>query len=135
MASPVRQHRVADRLRAELSELLRREVADPRLDLVTVTDVKVDRELAFADVFVSTVGDDERRREVMEALSGATGFLRRAIGARVRLRSTPQLRFHWDASPERGEHVAQILDALEATKPAAPDKGEASEDRGGESDS
>ena len=134
MASPVRQHRVADRLRAELSELLRREMADPRLELVTITDVKVDRELSVAEVFVSTVGDDERRREVMQALNGAAGFLRREIGARVRLRTTPQLKFHWDPTPERGEHLAQILDALETTKPAAPDKADASEDRGGESE-
>lgn len=135
MASPLRQQRVADRIRAELSELLRREVSDPRLELVTITDVKVDRELAYADAFVSTVGDEARQREVMQALTGATGFLRREIGTRVRLRTTPYLRFHWDASPERGEQLAKILDALDTTQTAAPDKPEASEERGGESES
>ena len=134
MASSLRQRRVADRIRAELSDLLRREVADPRLELVTITDAKVDRELAYADVFVSTVGDDERQREVMTALTGAAGFLRREIGARIRLRTTPNLRFHWDPTPQRGEHLAQLLDTLEMTQTAASDKPEASEERGGESE-
>ena len=132
MASTVRRQRVADRIRAELSDLLQREVSDPRLELVTITDVKVDRELAFADVFVSTVSlpgprsEEDRQREVMEALRGAAGYLRREAGARVRLRNTPQLRFHWDPSPERGEHLAQLLDSIRspaATK--APDVGPA----------
>lgn len=129
MASTLRRQRIADRIRAELSDLLQREVSDPRLELVTITDVKVDRELAFADVFVSTVSvpgprsEEERQREVMGALHGAAGYLRREAGARIRLRNTPQLRFHWDPSPERGEHLAQLLDSIRS--PAAANAPEA----------
>jgi ribosome-binding factor A len=118
MATSVRRRRVADRIRAELGDLLRREVSDPRLELVTVTDVTVDRELAYANVFVSSAvtggsaSVEARRDEVMAALNGAVGYLRREIGSRVRLRNTPQLVFHWDPTPERGEHLAQLLDAL-----------------------
>jgi ribosome-binding factor A len=123
MATSVRRQRVADRIRAEVSELLRREMADPRLELVTVTDVTVDRELAFANIFVSSAvtgaaaSAEDRRREVLAALEGAAGFLRREIGSRVRLRNTPQLVFHWDPTPERGEHLAQLLDSLHDSQP------------------
>ncbi len=134
MATNVRRQRVADRIRAELSDLFRREMSDPRLELVTVTDVTVDRELAFANVFVSSAvrGEaatpEERQDEVMAALNGAAGYLRREIGARVRLRSTPQLIFHWDPTPERGEHLAQLLDSLHITPEASAMPGEVVED-------
>jgi ribosome-binding factor A len=123
MPTNVRRQRVADRIRAELSELLQRGVADPRLELVTVTDVAVDREMAFANVFVSTVTAEsaavpsERRQEIIGALEGAAGFLRREIGARVRLRNTPQLKFHWDPTPERGAHLADLIDSLDTPPP------------------
>jgi ribosome-binding factor A len=126
MATSVRRQRVADRIRAELSELFRREMSDPRLELVTVTDVTVDRELAHANIFVSSAVTGraetvaERQTEVLAALNGAAGYLRREIGSRVRLRSTPQLVFHWDPTPDRGEHMAQLLDALQGTPQDAP---------------
>jgi ribosome-binding factor A len=135
MATNVRRQRVADRIRAELSDLIRREMADPRLELVTVTDVTVDRELAFANVFVSSAvaggaaSAEERQREIMAALHGATGYLRREIGARVRLRTTPQLLFHWDPTPDRGAHLAEILDSLQTSATDTPEESEPSEER------
>ena len=133
MASPLRQKRVADRLQAEISDLLQREMNDPRLALVTVTRVNIDRELAYASVFVSTLGDEARQKEVMQVLNGAKGFIRREVGRRVQLRNTPQLVFHWDPGPEKVEHVAKLLDELKASespsgaaqdKPAAPEADE-----------
>ncbi len=109
----IRQQRAADRIRLELSELLLREAKDPRLALLTVTDVTIDRELVFADIYVNALGVETRRDEVMEALEHAKGYLRSEIGARVRLRRTPELRFHWDPSWEHGERIAQLLDSLE----------------------
>ena len=94
MTSTLRQKRVADRLQVEISELFQREMNDPRLELVTVTRVNIDRELEYAHVFVSTVGDEARQAEVLAILKGAHGFIRREIGRRVRLRRTPQLVFH-----------------------------------------
>ena len=124
MPSLLRQRRVADRLQQEVSTLLQ-EMKDPRLDLVTVTRVNVDRELEYANIFVSTVGDEARRKEVMAVLNHAKGFVRREIGKRVQLRRAPELVFHWDPSPEKAEHIAQLLDEIkagtaEANKPNAP---------------
>lgn len=110
--STIRQRRVADRIRSELSDLFLRDAKDPRLALVTVTEVTIDRELAYADVYVNALGAEERRPEVMAALDHAKGYLRSQIGARVRLRRTPELRFHWDPSLERGERIARLLDSL-----------------------
>ncbi len=118
MASTLRQKRVADRLQVEISELFQREMNDPRLELVTVTRVNIDRELEYANVFVSTVGDEARRAEVLAILKGAQGFIRREIGRRVKLRRTPQLIFHWDLAPEKGEQVEQLLDQLRAQNQA-----------------
>jgi len=115
MANPLRQKRVADRIRAEISGLLQREMADPRLKLVTVTDVSVDRELAYANVWVCRVDGNSAEKEVLAALEGAKGFLRREIAARVQLRHAPQLIFHWDRAPDHAEKIAHILDDLKQT--------------------
>jgi ribosome-binding factor A len=112
MANQVRQKRVADRIRAEISELLAREMADPRLKLVTVTDVSVDRELAWANVWVCRADGDAAEKEVLAALDGAKGFLRREVAIRLQLRNAPQLVFHWDHAPDHAEKMAQILDEL-----------------------
>jgi|SRR5579859_663017 len=118
MPSAIRQKRVADRLLQEVSALLL-SMNDPRLSLVTVTVVNIDRELEHANVFVSTVGDDARRKEVMQVLNGAKGYIRREISHRVQLRRAPEIEFHWDPTPEKAEHIAHLLDEIK-TAPAAP---------------
>src|SRR5262245_52551308 len=112
MANQVRQKRVADRIRAEISDLIAREMSDPRLKMVTVTDVSVDRELAYANVWVCRADGNTAEPEVMKALEGAKGLLRREIATRVQLRHAPQLVFHWDRAPDHAEKMAQILDEL-----------------------
>lgn len=109
----IRQIRVADRIRSELSELFLRDAKDPRLALITITDVTIDRDLSYADVYVNALGEDERRDEVIAALEHARGYLRSEIGRRIRLRRTPELRFHWDPSLERGERISDLLDSLD----------------------
>jgi ribosome-binding factor A len=99
-------------MREELAELLEREVADPRLDTITVTDVEVDRELAYATVFVTALDADERMDEILLALEGARGFLRRQLAARIPLRSFPQLRFRHDPSAEHGSRIDDLLEQL-----------------------
>lgn len=116
MPSGVRLQRIADRIRQELSELLIREISDPRLELISVTDVKVDRELAYADVFVSAVEGRERSQEVLAGLESARGYLRRALANRVDLRVFPRLRFHWDPTPENADHVEKVLAELRQKK-------------------
>ena len=119
MPSKVRLTRIADRIRQDLSEMLIREVQDPRLSGISITDVKVDRELTFADIYVSAVEGSERSKEVLEGLQSASGFLRSQLAARVDLRAFPRLRFHWDPTPERADHIERILASL-PQEPSAP---------------
>jgi ribosome-binding factor A len=112
MVSKSRARRIGDRIREELSQVLQREVADPRLSMVTVTAVDVDRELAYATVYVTATGSEDRADEVLEAFEGARGFLRHELAARINLRSFPHLRFRWDTSQERGARIDELLNML-----------------------
>jgi ribosome-binding factor A len=109
MPSSVRLQRIADRIRQDLSELLIREISDPRLHQIFITDVKVDRELAFADIYVSAVEGSIRSAEILEGLEHASGFLRRALANRIELRVFPRLRFRWDPTPENADHIDRLL--------------------------
>ncbi len=111
--SRIRQERTAERIREILSELLLRELRDPRLQAITVTDVHIDRELQVANVYVSALGDDAREEEVMAGLRSASGFLRRQVGHSLRLRSVPQLQFHWDPLLAQAAQIDEILDRLD----------------------
>ena len=94
--------------------MLIREISDPRLQQIYVTDVRVDRELAFADIYVSAVEGAERSGEILAGLQSASGFIRRALAARVELRTFPRLRFHWDPTPEHADHIEKLLAQLKA---------------------
>lgn len=107
--SKIRQQRTAEEIRLILSDLLLREMSDPRLQDLTVTRVEIDRELQYADVYLNALGDDSREDEVMQALDKAGGFMRREIGQRIRLRTVPELRFHWDPMLAYAEEVDRIL--------------------------
>ncbi len=116
MPSTMRIQRIADRIRMDLSEMLIREISDPRLSGISVTDVKVDRELAFADIYVSAIEGKERSKEVLLGLRSATGFIRRMLAESLDLRSFPRLRFHWDPTPEKADHIEQLLASLRTTE-------------------
>ena len=116
MPSGIRLQRIADRIRQELSEMLIREISDPRLQQIFVTDVKVDRELAYADVYVSAVEGTARSAEVLEGLESAGGFIRRTLAGRVELRAFPRLRFHWDPTPESADRIEKALSELRGKK-------------------
>ena len=109
MPSGIRLQRIADRIRQELSEMLIHEISDPRLEHIYVTDVNVDRELAFADIYVSAVEGSVRSEEILAGLKSASGFIRRMLASRVDLRTFPRLRFHWDPTPENADHIEKIL--------------------------
>ncbi len=110
MPSETRARRVADRINRELAILLQRKVADPRLASVTVTGVDVDRELAFATIYVTALEDEQ---VVLPALASARGFMRKELASSIPMRAFPQLRFRWDYSPDRGARVDELLDRLE----------------------
>jgi ribosome-binding factor A len=116
MPSQVRIQRISDRIREELSDILLKEISDPRLQQVFVTDTRVDRELAFADIYVSAVEGATRSQEILQGLASASGFLRRELSTRVELRSFPRLRFHWDPTPENAEHIEQLLEQIRNEK-------------------
>ncbi|MDO9302404.1 MAG: 30S ribosome-binding factor RbfA [Anaerolineales bacterium] len=116
MPSGIRLQRIADRVRQELSELLIREVNDPRLQHIFITDVKIDKELAFADVYVSAIEGAGRSTEILAGLESASGFFRRILAAKVELRAFPRLRFHWDPTPENADHIEKVLAGLRNKK-------------------
>ncbi len=110
MPSKMRLQRIGDRMRQELSEMIvMGEIHDPRVAGISITDVIVDRELAYADIYVSAVEGQERAAEVLQGLESATGFLRKALADRIELRVFPRLRFHWDPTLERADRIERIL--------------------------
>ena len=115
--------RVNSVIRQEISELLLREVKDPRLGtFITVTAVDTSPDMRHAKVYVSRIGSVDDRRETMGVLASAAGYLRRELGSRVRLRRVPQLTFQWDDSIERGDHVLRLIDHVAPAdeEPAGP---------------
>ena len=113
LVSESRALRIANRIGEELSEILINDINDPRLSQITITDVEVDRELAYADIFVSALEGFQRSREVLAGLAHAQGFLRRELAHRIELRVFPRLRFHWDPTLERAERIDRLLASLQ----------------------
>jgi ribosome-binding factor A len=111
--SKIRQQRTADQIQTIFSELLIRDMRDPRLQGLTITGVRIDRELQYADIYINALGDDSREKEVLAALDKAAGFMRKELANRLSLRTVPQLHFHWDASLARAERISDVLDSLE----------------------
>jgi ribosome-binding factor A len=107
-----RTARVDELLREEISEVVRREVDDPRIGFVTITDVETSPDLRHADVWVSVIGNEQERRQTLRALSHAMPFVRGRLG-RLRLKRIPELHVKEDDSAERGTRVLAILDDLE----------------------
>lgn len=122
MPSPIRLKKIANRIKEDLSELLIYEVEDPRLSGVMVTDVNVDRELYYANIYVSALEGKERSKEVLAGLESASGFLRSQLAQTIELRTFPRLRFYWDPTPENADRIEFLLKQLheeEAAKAAA----------------
>ena len=110
MANKQRLRRVADQIQRELSALVRTELKDPRVGLITLTGVEVSSDLAHAKVFYTTFGDAEVRHQTDEGLRRAAGFLRSLLGRRLQVHNTPELHFMFDESVERGMQLSQLID-------------------------
>ena len=105
-----RTERLNHLIRHDITELLQREAKDPRLGvLVTVTQVSVSSDLRHARVFISVMGSDQEKTEAMAGLQAATGFLRRELSQRLRLRHSPELSFSYDDTMEKAGHVLQLI--------------------------
>lgn len=108
-----RTQRIGDQMQRELSQLIQREIKDPRLALVTITAVDVSRDLAHAKIFVTVMGqshDDDAVAKSLHVLKDAAGFLRMHLGKSMQLRSVPQLHFHYDASIRRGVELSALIE-------------------------
>jgi ribosome-binding factor A len=112
VVSKVRAQRIGDRIREELSDILLTLTSDPRLAGVSVTDVKVDRELEYANVYYSSVEGSTRADEILDGFRHAQGFLRSELARRIQLRSFPRLRFHYDPTFERAENMERLFASL-----------------------
>ena len=110
-----RSDRVAEQIRRELAELIRLELKDPRVNLVTITGVEVTPDYAHAKVFYTTLAPADQRAELERGLKRSSGFLRREIGRRVKIHHNPELHFVFDASVEHGSHLSQLIDKAVAS--------------------
>lgn len=111
------ERRISELVRGYLSTLIETRIKDPRVAGVTVTDVEVTPDTRLAKVYYSLIGDEDAKRQAALGLESAAGWLRRELGAHLRTRHTPELVFIFDESLERGERMAQILDALRDDSP------------------
>jgi ribosome-binding factor A len=113
MPSKLRLKKISDRIKQEISDMLvTGQISDPRLGSVYVTDVTVDRELYFANIYVSSLEGQDESATILQGLEHAKGFLRSHLADKIELRSFPKLRFFWDDTPERADNIERILDDL-----------------------
>ncbi len=117
MVSESRTDRIADRIKREISLLFMQEISDPRLEGVTITAVDLDREISYADIYISARDGADRKKDILAALKKASGFIRSQLAVSIsHLRTFPQLRFHWDPVPERVDRMDEIFAELDEEK-------------------
>ena len=106
-----RTDRISEEIKKELSNIIRESNKDPRLpDFVSITAVRVTKDLRYAKVYVSIYGDEEKKKDAITALTSAAGFIRREIGQRISLRYTPEFQFKLDESIEHGMHISKLIE-------------------------
>ena len=112
-----RQQRVAEQIKIELSQLIEREIDDPRLNLINLTDVTISPDLHDATIYVSALAGEAVKDEVLAGLEHARSFLRRRLGQEMKLRIVPELHFRWDRSLETGDRISRLIDQIEEQDP------------------
>jgi ribosome-binding factor A len=117
-----RRERVEELIVREVSEILRREVSDPRIGFVTVTGAKISPDLRHARVYVSILGSEEKQAEALKGLQSAARFIRGELGKRIEMRDTPQLAFQIDASIAHGARIFELLEQVKREEPEAHDE-------------
>ena len=114
-ATSPRARRIGEQIRRDLAELIRDELRDPRLTLVSMTGVEVSRDLAYARIYVTWLGDPAERAERVAELNRAAPLLRRELGRRMHIRTVPKLEFRYDEVVEYGARLSALIDAAVAT--------------------
>ena len=110
-----RSSRVAEQVQRELAELIRLELKDPRVGLITVTGVDLTPDYAHAKVFYTTLAGPDARKGIEAGLRAASGYLRRELGRRIRIHTLPELHFVFDESVERGDRLSRLIDEAVAS--------------------
>lgn len=114
--------RIADQIQRELAELIRLEVRDPRIGMVTLTGVELSRDQSHAKVFFTTLGPASAAEDAAQGLQRAAGFLRSELAHRLTTRKVPELHFHFDESVERGVRLSRLIDEALNPPPQEPPK-------------
>ncbi len=109
MPTGIRLKRIQDQILQVITIILETKVNDPRIVGAYVTDVSVDRELDYADIYISSLAGPEKADEILEGLRNASGFIRHALSQEVKLRVMPKLRFFWDNTPERADRIESLF--------------------------
>lgn len=118
-----RQEKIAEAIRQEASVIIHDKLKDPRLGFVTITNVEIARDLRFAKIFFSVLGNDLAYKKTKEALNSSLGFVRKLIAQRLALRFAPEIAFYEDRSAEYSVHIEEVLNAIkEHDEQAKPKK-------------
>lgn len=121
MPNPHRQEKLGEQIAAEVSDLLRTRVKDPRVGFASITHVEVSGDLRHAKIFVSVMGEHEEKKNTMAALHHATGFLRHELAERLTVRFMPEITFKLDNSIEQGARILSLIQELESKETAKSD--------------
>ncbi|MFW5998394.1 MAG: 30S ribosome-binding factor RbfA [Halanaerobiaceae bacterium] len=122
MSSDKRVRRLGELLKEEISKIIRQEVKDPRIGFVSITDVEVSGDLRHAKVYVSVYGNDKEKKDTMEGLKKANGFIRKLVGERITTYHTPEIIFRYDDSIEHGVYISKLIDEVRAEDEKGNDK-------------
>lgn len=113
-----RSKKIAEEIKREMTDILRNEINDPRIDaMISVTSVDVTRDLSYASIYVSKLGDDSSREEMLEALQKASGFIRSILAKRLTTRTVPEIIFKLDNSLAYGNRIEELLHEIEVSRP------------------
>lgn len=108
-----RLNRISGEVKKIVSEVIANDIKDPRVNpLTTVTNVEVTRDLSYANIYISVLGNDKEKQETLDGLVNAKGFIRSAISSRVDLRYTPEPKFHLDESIEQGMYISKLIESV-----------------------
>jgi ribosome-binding factor A len=111
-------------MKREIGEIIDRRLKDPRIGMVTITDVSVTADLRYARVYFTVLGGENERRQAQDGLESAISFIQGEIGRRIRMKYTPELSFHFDESLQRGLHIDKILKELKTDHDEEPEGGD-----------
>jgi ribosome-binding factor A len=112
MMESARTHRVGELIKEEISDIIKKELRDPRIGFVTITGVDVTPDLRYADIYISVLGNRKQKEETLKGLQSSSGFLRSMLSKRIRIKYLPELRFSFDPSIEAGMRIDRAIKKL-----------------------